>query len=117
MNNDVKLFTHDEIESVFLRAVHSYSGSKARWAQHIRTGLTDDELHDALKRELGIHGGSGCRDSINIAYAGSGLKIWASWDYANSSLDKPILQGRQTMEMARKVFGIRNPDDCQMSLF
>ena len=117
MHNDVKPFTPEEIESVFLRAVHSFSGAKDRWQQRAVSGMTNDALHDALKRELGIHGGSGCRDSIDIAYEGSGLKIWASRDIPNSCLDEPILQGRQTMDMARKVLGIRHPDDRQMSLF
>jgi hypothetical protein len=106
-----------EIEACFLRAVTSYANTKQRWRQRAETGLTDQELRDALTYELGIHGGSGCRDSISIAYQGAGLKIWANRGRLNHCTDVPILQGQQTMAMERSIFGIANPDDQQMSLF
>lgn len=117
MTKQTKPLSQSDIESCFIRAVHSFANAKQRWKERATTGLTDQELHDALKYELGIAGGSGCRDSISIAYQGAGLKIWASWGYANSCLDTPVLQGAVTIAMARQVFGIANPDDRQMALF
>lgn len=62
-------------------------------------------------------GGSGCRDSIKVEYQGAGLKIWASWESFNHCSTNPIFEDAQTMAYARKVFGIPNPDEKQMSLF
>ncbi len=117
MDNAIHSLSPSDIQSAFLRAVTSMQGAPERWEQRAEAGLTDDELQDALKYELGIAGGSSCRDSISVAYQGAGLKIWASRDYANSCLDEPVLQDRQTMAIARHVFSIANPDDRQMALF
>ena len=110
-------FTEEEKRGVFLRAVHSYSGSKERWEKRSEKPMSDEELQEALKYELGIHGGSGCRDSIDIAYQGCGLKIWASRSIPNSCIDKPLFQGAQTVKMARLVFNIIDAANPQTDLF
>lgn len=115
MDNPEQL-THDEIETAFRRSIQTYSGSRNRWAERIQRGLSDAELADALKFEMGIAGGSsGCGD-ICAAYQGAGLKIWASrkscWP-----LGKPILEGNRTVAFAREYYRIPNPADNQMNLF
>ena len=110
-------FTEEEKRGVFLRAVHSYSGSKDRWEKRSEKPMSDEELQEALKYELGIHGGGGCRDSISIAHQGCGLKIWADRDHANFCLDEPFLQGAQTIKMARLVFNIIDAANPQTDLF
>ena len=110
-------FSQDEKRGVFLRAVCSYAGAKNRWEARSKSPLNDDELEQALKHEIGIAGGSGCRDSISIAYQGSGLKIWASRTTPNHFSDEPIFQGTQTMKMARLVFNIVDPSNLQADLF
>tara|TARA_R110002072_G_scaffold187268_1_gene344049 strand:- start:361 stop:714 length:354 start_codon:yes stop_codon:yes gene_type:complete len=110
-------FTEEEKRGVFLRAVHSYSGSKERWEKRSENPMSDEELQEALKYELGTFGGGGCRDSISIAYQGCGLKIWADRDYANFCLDEPFLQGLQTIKMARLVFNIIDAANPQTDLF
>ena len=110
-------FTEEEKRGVFLRAVHSYSGSKERWEKRSEKPMSDEELQEALKYELGTFGGGGCRDSISIAYQGCGLKIWADRDYANSCIDEPLFQGAQTVKMARLVFNIIDAANPQTDLF
>jgi hypothetical protein len=111
-----ELSTQDKHEA-FMRAVHSFANADERWQQRAVSGLTDDELKEALRYELGIAGGSSSRGSIRVEYQGAGLKIWASWDSFNHYGTKPILEGTDTMAFAREVFEISNPDNEQLSLF
>lgn len=110
-------FTEEEKRGVFLRAVCNTEGFKKRWEKRSENPMSDEELQEALKYELGIFGGGGCRDSISIAYQGCGLKIWADRDYANSSLDEPLFQGAQTIKMARLVFARLDAANPQTDLF
>lgn len=114
-----RMLTEEDRKTAFLRALTSTQGAKERWQERAETGLNDQDLHDALRYELGIAGGSGCRDSISIsiAYEGAGLKIWASWQSVNACIDTPIFEGTHAVAMARLVFGIADLDDKQMSLF
>lgn len=112
----IKQLTREDIETAFRRATQSYAGSRARWAERAAKGLTDAELAAALKYELGIWGGSGCRDSVKVTYQGSGLKIWATWGYDHPR-PAPILEGNRTVAFARAYYRIPNPADDQMSLF
>lgn len=109
--------TEQEKRSAFLRAVCGFQGSKDRWEKRIQTGLDDEGLKKALKYELGHFGGSGSRDSINIAYQGDGLKIWAGSYDLNPCKDAPILEGTQTIKMARYVFNLADPSNLQIDLF
>lgn len=108
--------TREDIENAFLRATESYAGSRARWAERAAKGLTDADLAEALKYELGIWGGSGCRDSVKVTYQGSGLKIWATWGYGHPR-PAPILEGSRAVAFAREYYRIPDPGDNQMSLF
>jgi hypothetical protein len=107
--------TREEMEHAFRRATAGFFGGKHRWIERAAKGLTDEELAEALKCEIGIFGGEGGPGMLGISYQGSGLKIWA--DRGIGSLRrKPILAGAATVAMARSVYGIKNPDDKQMSL-
>ncbi|MCU7840526.1 MAG: hypothetical protein KZQ94_14240 [Candidatus Thiodiazotropha sp. (ex Troendleina suluensis)] len=110
--------TEEDKKNSFIAAVTSYQNAGIRWEERNRSGLTDKQLEEALCYELGIAGG--CSKTGNypaVAYQGSGLKIWASWDYPNPCIDQPILEGSYTLKMAREVYQISNPDDTQLSLF
>ena len=63
--------------------VRRFSVPAERWKERARTGLTDFQIQAALRYELGIMGGSGGPGQPSLAYQGSGLKIWASWDGIN----------------------------------
>lgn len=110
-----KEVTREDIEKALRRAINHTEGSGARWAERIASGLTDEELAKALRYELGIAGGQSGRDMLSIDYQGAGFKIWASWGSTNPCSDKPVLEGRNTMEMTREIYGIRDPADQQMS--
>lgn len=64
MNNHKEPLNESDIKDAFMQAVHSYANAKKRWQERAVKGLTDDELAKALRYELGIAGGSGCRDSV-----------------------------------------------------
>ena len=109
--------THEEKLWAFRRATQSFANAGERWEERARTGLSDDQLEEALRYELGIMGGSCGPGVLDIAYQGAGLKIWASWDHINMVQDKPLFAGRATIAMAPEVYGIRDPSDRQTSLF
>jgi hypothetical protein len=106
---------HEEIDFGFRRATTGFSGGRERWAERAKNGLTDEQLAEVLKRETGIFGGQCGPNALGIAYQGSGLKIWIDRGIG-SMRRKPVLQGAATVKMARVVYGIRDPDDKQMSL-
>jgi len=110
--------SQDEKRKAFLTAVCSFQNAKARWAQRQATGLTDEQLEDALKQELGIFGGSTTHDgSPSISYQRAGLKIWAGWCIINHCSEKPLFEGKATIAMAREVFSIADPENNQLRLF
>ena len=112
-----KDLTEEDKREAFLRATRGYSGSNDRWELRARTGMTDEELAEALKTEIGIYGGSCGPNEMAICFQASGLKIWASWrGYPNPYDDSPIFAGAATIRMAREVYGIENPEDGQMRL-
>jgi hypothetical protein len=77
---------------------------------------SDAELAEALAFEMG-EGGSCGPDSLGIEFNGAGLRIWASWEVQNIHSAKPVYSGKATIAKARKVYGIRDPAERQMSLF
>lgn len=109
--------TNDEKLYAFRKATHGFEGSAARWAEHARTGLTDEQLADVLRFEIGIFGGSCGPGEMDLMHQGAGQKIWASWSIVNHVTDPPIFEGAATVAMAREVYGIRDPDDQQLTLF
>jgi hypothetical protein len=56
-------------------------------------------------------------DQMNIVCQGAGLKIWAGWEVFNHVQTEPIFKGASTLEMARHVHGIADPEEEQISLF
>lgn len=110
--------THQDKFAAFKSATCSFTKAKKRWDERAQTGLTDQDLMEALKYELGIAGGSsGHRDCPCIHYQGAGLKIWASWESFTPQRCEPIFKGNATMRMARDVYSIKHPNDAQLGLF
>lgn len=103
----------DEKAWAFRRAT---SGFPKRYADQIQRGMSDAELTSALKDCLGIFGGSGGPDCIDVSFQGSSLKIWASHEIHNHVTAKPIVEGTATVKMARAVYSIADPTDAQMPL-
>jgi hypothetical protein len=105
----------EEIDYAFRKATSGFAGGMERWAERAARGMTDEELAQALKHEIGIFGGQCGPGMLGISYQGNGLRIWA--DRGIGCLRrKPILAGAATLAMARTVYGIRDPDEKQMSL-
>ena len=113
----MKKLTEIEKQQSLKRALTCMSGASERWLYRANTGLNDVDMAKALRYELGIAGGSGCRDSINIHYEGSGFKVWAAWKSFNHCLEEPIFQDDATIKAARLLFGVKNPNDVQLDLF
>ncbi len=112
-----RLLSPDDIIEALKRATNSYEGAEERWQERTRRGLTDEQLEEALAYELGTAGGSGGRDILSVEYCRSGLKIWAGWEGTNSYRDRPVLEGKRTMMLAREVYGIADPTDAQLAMF
>ncbi len=80
--------------------------------------MTDTELAAALERILGIMGGGSSRTNCPaFAYAGSGLRIWASWGILPDMQDTPVFSGAATIRMAREVYRITDPSNPQLAMF
>ncbi len=103
-----------EREAIFRIAT---SGFADRYAETIRTGMSDEELGAALEAVLGIYGGSGGPGKPSVEFTGAGLRIWGGRDFVAHTRDKPLFAGKATIAMARRVYGVRNPDDPQLELF
>lgn len=101
-----------------MTAFRTATSSLPRWyAEQVTTGMTDEELGDALGRVLGIWGGSCGPGAPDVSFQGSGLRIWASWEIRSHRGDKPLFSGAATIAMAREIYGIANPQNHQMRLF
>lgn len=107
--------TEDDKRKSFLRATGGFCGARTRWAEHAERGMRDDELAEALASELGIFGGS-CGPG-DLTYQGAGLKIWISWENQSHVTARPTFAGKTTIEMARFVYGIKDPASRQLALF
>jgi hypothetical protein len=117
MSEDVIHFlTEEDRVSGFIRATGGFAGSAERWRERAARGMTDEELAEALRYEIGIEGGTG-GSGLSIWFKGAGLKIWISRNGISPCHDRPTYAGRQTMAMARLVYGIEDPANVQMSLF
>ena len=92
-------------------------GLQKRYAEQIRSGMTDGELDAALASVLGIFGGSGGPDRFSISHAGNGLRIWGGCHVVNHVQEKPLFEGKRTIAKAREVYVIPDPENDQMSLF
>lgn len=92
-------------------------GFEHHFGNRFAVGMTDQELAAALEMSLGIFGGSGGPGRMNITFQGAGLKVWASWHIHNHVQEKPLFSGTATIAMARDVYGIPDPANCQLSLF
>jgi hypothetical protein len=101
----------------FMRATGGYERAAKRWTERARTGLTDEQLAQALAYEIGIFGGSCGPGELAITYQSAGLKIWASWEIINHVTEPPVFEGRSTIAMALEVYGIRDSSDTQLSFF
>ncbi len=101
----------------FIRATGGFSGAKLRWAERAARGLSDAELSETLAFEIGIFGGRCGPGELSLTYQGAGLKIWISWEIQNHVTAKPTFEGKNTIAMARLVYGIMDLADRQLALF
>lgn len=118
-----ELTAHEE-ELLFCRATAMTEGAFGRWAERRLGPMTDDELQDALRYEMGIEGGGTgpyLPDGTHMSfyhYKGAGLQIWGGHGDYNICGRKPRWSGASTIAMARKVYGIRTPEEFrERSLF
>jgi hypothetical protein len=109
-----KRLTQADKEQVFRIATKALP----KWyADQIRIGMADVDLINALQRALGTFGGSCGPQRLCVIHQASGLKIWGGWHIVNHVTEAPLFKTRQTLEMARYLYNIANPDDQQLSFF
>lgn len=109
--------TYADREWAFRLATSGFDANRHRWAEHAAAGLTDQQLQETLALQLGIFGGSGGPDQMDVAYQGAGLKIWAAWHVLNTVVEAPIFEGAATIAKAREFYSIRDPGNAQLQLF
>ena len=103
-----------ECEAIFRLATKSFV---TQYGDRIVAGMSDGDLWEALQRSLGIFGGSGGPGQLSVTYQGAGLKIWGGRSSVNHVTTKPLFSHKATLEMARAVYRIGNPDKDQLDLF
>jgi len=82
--------TEDDKRAAFVEATTGFANAAERWKQRAATGLTDEQLADALRFEIGIYGGGSGPGRMATAHQGAGLKIWASWNgWINTATEQP----------------------------
>ena len=109
-------------------ACHSFEDANARWAGHIKSGMSDDQVLAALGKEFGIWGGSGV---YALGDDGPRCEWWqdhrggvnpsiAVYRFAEMNLDEARLtiKGQRLVNLTREVFKIPFPDGwLQLDLF
>lgn len=109
--------TPHEQELLFCRATAMTEGAFDRWAERRLKPMADEELKAALHFEMGIEGGgTGPRlpDGAYMSfyhYKGAGLQIWGGHGDYKIHCEKPRWAGASTVAMARKVYGIKTPEE------
>ena len=114
MVGDHSPLTHAEREAAFRTATRCLI---AWHGKELKQGVTDERLRELLVRALGIFGGSGGPNQLNVTYQGSGLNIWASREIHNHVKLKPTFQGELVVKMAREIYEISDPSEDQLSMF
>lgn len=104
--------THTDKVAAFKAAT---AGLEKRFGSPLEA--TDEQLHAALRHELGIYGGRSGPGEMHLTWQGAGLRIWASWESHNPYQLAPLFRGAATIAMARVVYGIADPTNPQLSLF
>ena len=59
-----RFLTEHDKHLAFVRATRGFSHAVERWHERARKGLTDEQLVEALKFELGTEGGSSATDRV-----------------------------------------------------
>lgn len=109
----VEPFSPEDRQTVFREATRSL----VHWYGHrFNMGMTDEELTEALETSLGVFGGSGGPGRVSVTFQGAGLKIWGAWTTVNHVVTPPLVEGAQTIAMAREVYGIADPSNDQLQL-
>lgn len=112
-----RVMTEEERVRMFRHATSRTCGADERWAKRAGRPMTDAELLAELRDELHTEGGGGGPDTPDYYYNASGVQVWVGWNI-NPCIDKPTWKGMATVAMARRVYGIRTPDEyAQPSLF
>jgi hypothetical protein len=107
--------SNEDLTKAFRRATSGFAGAAERWEARAHSGVADEQLAEALEREIGQITEEFFGD-VGIAAEGQGLKIWVG-AFPNRHKDKPAFQGAETIRMTREVYGIKDPKAQQLGLF
>ena len=108
---------HDLTEAEMQSGFRSATAALPKWfAKDVERGMTDEQLGEALKKCLGIWGGTGGPGLPWTEYTGSGIKIWVAREIGDMRGKPPLFKGAETISMARKVYRIADPAQKQMAL-
>ena len=111
---------HEVVVAALRTACHSFQDASARRAEHIKSGMSDDQIVGALGQEFGILGGSGvyglgddgprCEWWQN--HRGGGNPSIEVYRFVDMGVDKARLtiHGKRLVNLTREVFKIPFPD-------
>lgn len=113
MTSALRSLTEEDKLQIFLGVTRGFA---RRHGPDFGRGMTDDDLASALGDAFGIMGGRAAPDEPYVVYQGAGLKIWGGWSFQTPK-DRPLFAGLATIAVARRVYGIADPNACQLALF
>lgn len=94
---------------IFNRATRKIYGAEERWRTRAAQPMTDAELEEALRYELGSEGGGGGPDKPWYWHKAAGLQIGGGWVCRFGG--EPLWKGKATIATARTVYGIKTPQE------
>lgn len=98
-----RLVSPGDIEDAVRRATRQHAGAAQRWNAARETGLTDEQLRDAIAREFGIEGGQGAPRTRYIHFkGGKNPTLWIG----HPGDAKLVLKGKRLLAAVRDTLQI-----------
>lgn len=122
---------HEVVVAALRTAFHCFEDANARWAGHIKSGMSDDQIVATLVEEFGIFGGTGV---YGLGDDGPRCESWPRCEWpqehrgsANPSLPiyrfgkkrvRLTITGQRLVNLTREVFTTPFPNGrLQLDLF
>lgn len=103
--------TREEREWAFRKAMGGFA------LRYMKPAMTDEELAEALALALGIFGGSGGPGELSImCQGGRPENLGGPPPLPSGSTTSRCFEARETVAMAREIYGITDSADTQLSL-
>ena len=103
-----------ELADGLWQALHCIENADKRWEKLRRTGVTDEDLCEAIRYEWGLGGGQSGPDMQAISYhGGANPRFWFGKMIGGG---KPTLQGRRLLAAVRQLMNVGLPGRIRRSV-